>query len=338
MLELLKASNLKQKATYEIICSTFLLELVQEHSTLFHSSAAAIGSVGSSTREKEKRVVEKLRRMAVKSKKVTSGSSNPDQLLMFLTGPAGCGKSHCLYAARKFCKEFCCSVAIPFDKSTFYFTSCTGASAALWDGVTIHSAAFLYNKAIKESNCRDWDGVRFLVVDEISYFPLEALANLDSKLRRLRNRPSDMYGGISIIFAGDFHQIRCVNGKPLFMQFSTHWQGSINCTIFLEGMHRFKDDPEWGRILGRIRAGQDTEADRKKINERFLGLEEVELPDGGDVCYAVFKNNERNSISAGVFNDLIQSTHPSLSENEDEIPEHTILIESTMKKSSSKRV
>ena len=63
-------------------------------------------------------------------------------------------------------------------------------------------------------------------------------------------------------------------------------------------MHRFKDDPEWGRILGRIRAGQDTEADRKKINERFLGLEEVELPDGGDVCYAVFKNNERNSISA----------------------------------------
>ena len=83
--------------------------------------------------------------------------------------------------------------------------------------------------------------------------------------------------------------------------------------IFLEGMHRFKDDPEWGRILGRIRAGQDTEADRKKINERFLGLEEVELPDGGDVCYAVFKNNERNSISAGVFNDLIQSTHPSLS-------------------------
>lgn len=138
---------------------------------------------------------------------------------------------------------------------------------------------------------------------------MEDLANLDKKLRRLRNRPTEMYGGLSIIFAGDFHQIRCNRGTPLYMKHTTHWQGSINCTVMLEGTHRFKDDPEWGEILGRIRSGSVTQADIKEINERFLGLEGVELPPSSeDVCYAVFKNDERNSISAGLFNDLIKST------------------------------
>jgi len=159
--------DMKQNATYEIICCTFLLELVQEHSALFHSSVAASSAVGCNTSKKKESVVEKLRKTAVKSNKVKGGSSNPDQVLMFLTGPAGCGKSHCLYAARKFCKEFCCSVALPFDKTTFYFTSCTGASAALWDGVTIHSAAFLNHQEIREPQCREWDQVRFLIIDEI---------------------------------------------------------------------------------------------------------------------------------------------------------------------------
>jgi len=46
-------------------------------------------------------------------------------------------------------------------------------------------------------------------------------------------------------------------------------------------------------ILGRICFGQDTEADRKKINESFLGLKEVELPVSG-ACYAVATNKQRN--------------------------------------------
>ena len=163
---------------------------------------------------------------------------------------------------------------------------------------------------------------------------MEDLANLDKKLRRLLNRPTEMYGGISIIFAGDFHQIRCNRGTPLYMKHTTHWQGSINCTVMLEGMHRFKDDPEWGEILGRIRSGRVTQADIKKINERFLGLEGVELPPSSeDVCYAVFKNDERNSISAGLFNDLIKSTHPTLLDDAP-IPDHTTLIESIIPSNS----
>ena len=73
--------DLKQLATYEIICATFLLGLVQETGDAFRSTFSE--AVGADPSCKQKLVIEKLRRMAAKSDQVTSGSSNPDQLLMF---------------------------------------------------------------------------------------------------------------------------------------------------------------------------------------------------------------------------------------------------------------
>ena len=50
-----------------------------------------------------------------------------EQMLMFLTGPAGSGKSSALLVAQQFCFEFCLSVGVMWSDKTFLFTLPTQA-------------------------------------------------------------------------------------------------------------------------------------------------------------------------------------------------------------------
>ena len=140
------------------------------------------------------------------------------------------------------------------------------------------------------------------------------LAKLDKNLRLLRDRPDVPYGGMSIVFAGDFHQSKTMSGSPIYDAWLIQWHGSINCSTMLEGSHRFADDPEWGETLKRAQNGTDTVEDREKINERWLHLEGIALPTEGDICYACPFNRGRNAINATIFRNHIEATHPKVSD------------------------
>ena len=43
-----------------------------------------------------------------------------EQLLMFLTGPAGAGKSTAVKVAQRFCFEFCAAVSVMWHDETFF--------------------------------------------------------------------------------------------------------------------------------------------------------------------------------------------------------------------------
>ena len=88
---------------------------------------------------------------------------------MLLTGPAGCGKSTSLELAQQYCHAFCSAVSLAFGDKTFYFTSTTGSSAAMFGGNTIHSGAHLNKKKITDDLRREWEDVRLLVIDEVSF-------------------------------------------------------------------------------------------------------------------------------------------------------------------------
>jgi hypothetical protein len=66
-----------------------------------------------------------------------------NQLIMFLTGLAGSGKSTAMQVAQQFCYDFCLAVGVMWSDRTFLFTEYTGAAASLFGGVTISKAAFL---------------------------------------------------------------------------------------------------------------------------------------------------------------------------------------------------
>ena len=94
-----------------------------------------------------------------------------EQLLLFLTGPAGSGKSTAMRVAKqKFCYEFCVAVGIMWSDTTFLFTAYTGSAASLIGGVTISKAAYLnLQRQINKDDINEWKDVGILVIDEVSF-------------------------------------------------------------------------------------------------------------------------------------------------------------------------
>jgi len=109
---------------------------------------------------------------------------------------------------------------------------------------------------------------------------------------------------------------------------------AINCAIILEKSHRFKDDPEWGAILERLRTGSHTSDDVETINTRLVcGSTGVDPPEGNDVFRVVPTNKERFSILCLGFQKHLQATHPSIDSDEPP-PNHTIIVEAVFKRNS----
>jgi len=196
----------KQYLAYQIICASFLLQLIYESgntTTNLWKYFHAVGMEDSNDHDsnfiaKRNELVTKLNQMG-----------GEEQLRMLLTGPGGCGKSTCIKTAQEFAHKFCMGVAMAFNDYTFYFTSTTGSSAALFGGTTIHSAAHLNKTRITETMRTIWlHDVRILVIDEISFFQVSNIEKLDKHLKRLTGRNDLPYGGVSIIFSGDFHQLK----------------------------------------------------------------------------------------------------------------------------------
>ncbi len=65
---------------------------------------------------------------------------------MFLSGPAGSGKSTAMRVAEQFCYEFFLAVVIMWSDTTFLFTAYIGAAASLIGGTTISRTAYLNKK------------------------------------------------------------------------------------------------------------------------------------------------------------------------------------------------
>ena len=306
-----------QVVSFEVMCSTFILDVLNKIGSL-NALDVTSNAMDDATLSSIKEVKEKLTRMGAK-----------EQLLMFLTGAGGCGKSHVIHAARKFCHRFSQAVGVIFNANSFYLTAYLGSAAALWGGITIHSAAHMCKKKITDDLKEEWKEVRILIIDEVSYFSFNDLKTLDKKLRILRDRDK-VYGGVSIVFAGDFHQLQPIGrSDPFYYNYNLLWHGAINSAVILENNHRFKDDPPFGELLGRIRQGTQTADDIELINSRFF-RDLSQLPQSHEeFCYATPSNIERNSISEGMFEICIKN-HPKVEDPEDP-PDDVVVIEASIK-------
>ena len=256
-----------------------------------------------------------------------------EQLLMFLSGKAGSGKSHVIKTALAFLKKFCNNCDIPFDSDVVKVTAVTGCAAAnlkIPGATTIDRAAHLTNLNPKRQH-PDWINTNLLFIDEISFMSTMKLEKLDRYLKIQTGRSDVLFGGVHIVFAGDFYQIPPVmaENKALYMGNNVQW-GALNAVIFLVKNHRFKDDPEYGELLERIAKGEATKKDIETINSRVITGKKNSIKDVPHPQYACAKNSERNSISTDIFRQHVKDTH----KNSLKSPTHTIIIESLISKTS----
>ena len=226
-----------------------------------------------------------------------------NQLLMFLHGAAGSGKTAVINLVVKYCRAYCELISNdPTESSrSLIVTAMTGVAATLLNGVTLHSAVYLnQRKRINDQQVELWMKTKMLIIDEISFASKYELQKLHTRLMELKQNTDAYYGGVHIIFSGDMRQLEPVGlgKKPLYMDDVPHFRDWVNSYIELDGMYRFQHDPEWGALLRRFRNGKVTLDDIRKIN-RCVISPNMELPE--DIKYATYFNLDRDSINCAIF-------------------------------------
>ena len=185
------------------------------------------------------------------------------QLIMYLTGPAGCGKSNVIKIAHQDLEIFCKECHLQFDPNSFLEFTTTGVAATQYDkGTTYHTGLELTSTTVSKNLQNKFKNANTIIINEISHTRLCNIAACNNTANCLLN-----YGGYNIIFTGGFAQLPPVFGFPLFSSHIDYWHGMIQKVIFLDNGHRFKDDPEWAKILRCIRLGLFTESDVIEINK-----------------------------------------------------------------------
>ena len=207
----------------------------------------------------------------------------------------------------------------------------TGSAASLLDDAnTLHMIACLNKKKVTDLDQKKWVGTKMLFIDEVSFMTSSNLENLDKKLRHLTQREDVLYGGVIVIFVGDFHQLNPVKGTPLYKVNNVQFR-AINRAVFLNRSHRFKEDPVFGEILRRFHNGDITEDDILFINSRYIKNKEVTLPEPSKLRYACATNEERNAVSTSMFLRHLQATHTISDDPSTECPNHTVMIKVTLR-------
>ena len=70
-----------------------------------------------------------------------------------------------------------------------------------------------------------------IIIDEVSFLDEDNIRKLDKHMRKLKENDT-MFGGVHIVFVGDFFQMLPVRGTPLFKN-NTLQFNSINRAVFL---------------------------------------------------------------------------------------------------------
>ena len=308
-----------QQRAFEVITSTFV--------STFHDEAERNIPITGTPEPYSRSAYNTLRSQL----KMLAGMRNQRQLIMFLSGAGGSGKTEVINSVLAYAKGFCKEIEYVFDKRMIVVTAMSGVAATLINGETVHSAAHLNCKKITVEHQKEWANARMVIVDEISFASSSDIFNLNDKLTQLKELAGQKYGGLHVIFTGDFSQLEPVNGTPLYHEPNfAPWHDWINCYVELTGQHRFKDDPEFGNILKRIREGCPTAEDIATINTRIVNGDYPNAPSMADLpnnlAYAVYRNLDRAAINNGIFAEHIKHTHSSDKSNPP--PSHTLIIRS----------
>ena len=106
-----------------------------------------------------------------------------------------------------------------------------------------------------------------MFVDEISFADQNFINSMDEALRTLTQKRDKTFGGLPVVFVGDFFQLPPVGSNDLLYLDDTpgSWFHSINSFVKLHGGHCFKDQV-YRQLLERLRLGKMTNADIRLIN------------------------------------------------------------------------
>jgi len=200
---------------------------------------------------------------------------------LFITGSAGTGKSVLIKkiyedAIQRGEKIQVCALT----GCAALLLNCNARTLHSWSGIKIAkgsktdviASVFRNKQAVK-----NWRKVKILIVDEVSMMSMKILDIIEELARVIRSN-SKPFGGIQVIFTGDFYQLPPVEtyGEPDTAAFcfeSKQWSNifELENHIVLQTIFR-QTDPVYREILNQIRVGK-LDKDKIEILQQYVGRE-----------------------------------------------------------------
>lgn len=233
---------------------------------------------------------------------------------VFVTGPAGSGKTHVINEYIKYLKEHGVDVGI---------TAATGIAATHIGGVTIHSwagigvADYLSDSDIdglaeKSYLKKRFDKVKVLIIDEISMLHDFRFDMIDRVLRSMKKNPGVPFGGVQVVLCGDFFQLppvtRFGEQETDFVFTSKAWRDGAFTICYLEEQFRQSDDVMLS-ILNEMRAGTVSDASREHISSRH----NAEIASAIEPTRLYTHNADVDTVNDRELNSLTSSEHAQYS-------------------------
>ena len=215
-----------------------------------------------------------------------------EQLKMYLGGMGGTGKSQVIRALKEL-------FLVRKESYRFLIMGPTGTSAALLAGSTYHSVLGINMNnsrqgaaAIAQVQAR-LEGVDYIFIDEVSMVTCHDSYKISAQLAKARGMTDLPFGGLNMIFAGDFAQLPPVGGASLYtgavgtqVEYSMKphmqeaavgkalWHQVTTVVILRENMRQRSQSPEdalFRTALTNMRYGACTPDDIHFLQSRIAG-------------------------------------------------------------------
>lgn len=240
---------------------------------------------------------------------------------IILHGPGGCGKSYCIKLL----------VSYFTDKGKIIYCTATTGIAAInlcipekkvvsmtlhsWAGIgTGNSLADKLLAKVKNDPFSKgrWANAQILIIDEVSMLGSKLFDNLDYIGQAIRNSDKP-FGGIQMIFSGDFLQLPPVKDDWVF---KSHAWKKLNLHPFIFEVPKRYDDNDYFSLLLRVRNGIIIPEDEKKLKARVKAyqkyLKMIESQEKATILIPTFLYSKKKDVD--------QKNDEELHKLEDKIP------------------
>ena len=223
---------------------------------------------------------------------------------IFMSGPAGTGKSYLIKIIQELCiKHYKKCQVTALTGCAALLLDCQAKTIHSWAGININTDDLTVNlnRIKNKKKVSNWTDIDVLIVDEISMMSPELFELLDSigKIIRGNDKP---FGGIQLIFSGDFFQLPPINKSTntKFCFESDLWDKTFSKIHMLTKIYR-QEDKAFSKILNEVRIGKLRKSTLDVLNSRVIPYENNNniipttiLPKINDVKY--INNKEHNAL------------------------------------------
>ncbi len=203
---------------------------------------------------------------------------------VFITGPGGAGKSYLIRKIKNDLEDHSVKHAVcALTGCAAVLLNCCAKTIHSWSGIGLANGADheIVDKALRNKKANaNWKSVRTLIIDEVSMMSMkifDVLYKLGQTSRRNYMQP---FGGIQVIFIGDFFQLPPV-GKAtepetsMYCFQSANWfkTFSLQNHVVLKTLFRQRD-PTFVKVLQEVRMGTLSEESCLLLDSRTKAIYE----------------------------------------------------------------